>query len=377
MDVSNSDADFDSYWEDEARNPNRNRIRIGRQYQATVPPLLKPGESDGRKLEELETLRWKPDNELTDQQLDQYLSVAKAVSLFARAIDNNYSQNTDSHIDNNTTVTETNNNSDENANCSTDKNKNSNESSSSSPPPVKDHTIQSALKGLSEFVSSHHPGHHDIGCRVPITPEQITNSAESESINSLTSLLSGDWTANETKLFSQALEVCGKNFGAIKKDFLPWKSVKSIIEYYYLGIDRENSQSSIKDEKESEHPLNAKCDSINSSVSAFEALASVSKLMSSHSEAEQNDTQKAQSNKKSSDDTNNSEVKKNAEDIKTSSFSGQEVKPLKAKPILPSAIQESNNNLSTVGSLKFYLDGQLVLKLNAQQEFKVQKCQWV
>jgi hypothetical protein len=110
--------------------------------------FLNEGESDGRKLEELETLRWKPDNELTDQQLDQYLSVAKAVSLFARAIDNNYSQNTDSHIDNNTTVTETNNNSDENANCSTDKNKNSNESSSSSSPPVKDHPIQSALKGL-------------------------------------------------------------------------------------------------------------------------------------------------------------------------------------------------------------------------------------
>lgn len=41
--LDNSDADFDAYWEDEARNPNRNRIRIGRQYQATIPPLIKPG----------------------------------------------------------------------------------------------------------------------------------------------------------------------------------------------------------------------------------------------------------------------------------------------------------------------------------------------
>jgi len=41
----NLDADFDAYWEDEARNPNRNRIRIGRQYQATVTPLLKPGKN--------------------------------------------------------------------------------------------------------------------------------------------------------------------------------------------------------------------------------------------------------------------------------------------------------------------------------------------
>lgn len=33
------DVDFDSYWEEEARNPNRNRIRIGRQYQAQIPPV--------------------------------------------------------------------------------------------------------------------------------------------------------------------------------------------------------------------------------------------------------------------------------------------------------------------------------------------------
>jgi len=106
------------------------------------------GETDGRKLEELETLRWKPDNELTDQQLDQYLSVAKAVSLFARAIDNNYNtQNTDSHIETNTTETTT--NSDENANCSSDKNKNTTDNSSSPSSPVKDHpAIQSALRGL-------------------------------------------------------------------------------------------------------------------------------------------------------------------------------------------------------------------------------------
>lgn len=38
-----TDAEFDAYWEEEARNPHRNRIRIGRQYQATIPPRLKSG----------------------------------------------------------------------------------------------------------------------------------------------------------------------------------------------------------------------------------------------------------------------------------------------------------------------------------------------
>lgn len=40
-----TDVEFDAYWEEEARNPHRNRIRIGRQYQASIQPLLKKGTS--------------------------------------------------------------------------------------------------------------------------------------------------------------------------------------------------------------------------------------------------------------------------------------------------------------------------------------------
>lgn len=113
------------------------------------------GESDGRKLEELETLRWNPDNELTDQQLDQYLSVAKAVGVFTRAIDNTYSQtnsvNSDSHEENDET-NETNSNSNQNTNREKSENKNDknkdNTSSGSSTSTVKDNRIQTALKGL-------------------------------------------------------------------------------------------------------------------------------------------------------------------------------------------------------------------------------------
>ncbi|CAG2103327.1 unnamed protein product [Medioppia subpectinata] len=229
------DADFDAYWEEEARNPNRNRIRIGRQYQATVPPILKQGESDGRNLEELETLRWKSDNELTDQQLDEYLSVAKAVGLFARAIDKNYvennSVNSDSHKEpENSSETNPNNTSNENTeNCDKSDDKTKDDSSASgSTSTLKDHNIQNTLKGLSEFVSSHHPSHHTTGCRVETIPEAVNPS---ESANNLTNQLSAEWNQNEMKLFSRALEVCGKNFGAIKKDFLPWKSVKSMLSH--------------------------------------------------------------------------------------------------------------------------------------------------
>lgn len=80
----------------------------------------------------------------------------------------------------------------------------------------------------------------------------------------------------------------------------------------------------------------------------------------------------------------NSESKNSEESTFCSSndtANGQEVKPLKAKPILPSIIQESSSSNSTstssLGSLKFYMDGQLVLKLNAQQEQDGNKCQWI
>lgn len=38
-----TDEAFDAFWEEEARNPHRNRIRIGRTYQASIPPKLKQG----------------------------------------------------------------------------------------------------------------------------------------------------------------------------------------------------------------------------------------------------------------------------------------------------------------------------------------------
>lgn len=38
------------------------------------------GEKDGRKCEELETLKWKP-GQISEQEIEQYLSMAKWVDL--------------------------------------------------------------------------------------------------------------------------------------------------------------------------------------------------------------------------------------------------------------------------------------------------------
>lgn len=61
---------------------DKGEIRVGSKYQAEVPPttLEAAGETDDRVLEELETLVFKPDTGLTDQEIQQYLIVAKYVS---------------------------------------------------------------------------------------------------------------------------------------------------------------------------------------------------------------------------------------------------------------------------------------------------------
>jgi len=43
-----------------------------------------------------------------------------------------------------------------------------------------------------------------------------------------------EWSSSEANLFEEALEKYGKDFVDIRQDFLPWKSLKSVIEYYYM-----------------------------------------------------------------------------------------------------------------------------------------------
>jgi metastasis-associated protein MTA len=66
---------------------DKGEIRVGSKFQADIMPLLKEGEEDSRKLEELETLVWNPENTLSKKEIDQFLVVARSVGTFARALD--------------------------------------------------------------------------------------------------------------------------------------------------------------------------------------------------------------------------------------------------------------------------------------------------
>ena len=53
-----------------------------------------------------------------------------------------------------------------------------------------------------------------------------------------------DWSASEANLFEEAIEKYGKDFNDIRKDYLPWKTMKNIIDIsiqiYFLLYDLTN-----------------------------------------------------------------------------------------------------------------------------------------
>lgn len=57
-----------------------------------------------------------------------------------------------------------------------------------------------------------------------------------------------DWSASEATLFEEAIEKYGKDFNDIRRDFLPWKSMKNIIEYFFMWktTDRYVQQKRVK-----------------------------------------------------------------------------------------------------------------------------------
>lgn len=73
--------------------PERGDIRVGSRYQAEVPskPLDDPVEEDTRQLSELETLVYNVENQLTSTQIDQYITVAKSIGTYGRALDSSSS----------------------------------------------------------------------------------------------------------------------------------------------------------------------------------------------------------------------------------------------------------------------------------------------
>ncbi|KAI4468461.1 metastasis-associated protein and mesoderm induction early response protein [Holotrichia oblita] len=163
---------------------------------------MKEGDPDGRNLSELETLVWTPEHNLSDRQIDQFLVVSRSVGTFARALD-----------------------------CS-----------SSVKQPSLHMSAAAASRDITLFhaMDTLHRHTYDLSsalCSLVPSSGPVLCRDEME-----------EWSASEANLFEEALDKYGKDFNDIRQDFLPWKTLKNIIEYYYMWktTDRYVQQKRVK-----------------------------------------------------------------------------------------------------------------------------------
>merc|ERR1719397_190813 len=181
---------------------DRGEIKIGSVYQADVPTETIRPEEDTRRHEELEELVWSPEHDLEDKVIDQFLVLARSVGTFARAVDE----------------------------ASTLKQPSLHMSAAAA---SRDITLFHAMELL-------HSCQYDFG-RASL--KLVEGKAPRLSCDQME-----DWTTAEAGLFEEAMEKYGKGFNEIWTDFLPWKTVKNIVEYYYMWktTDRYVQQKRVK-----------------------------------------------------------------------------------------------------------------------------------
>lgn len=181
---------------------DKGEIRVGSRYQTEVTHLLKEGETDGRVIDELESLVWTPTHSLTDRKIDQFLVVSRSVGTFARALDCGSSVKQPSlHM--------------------------------SAAAASRDITLFHAMDTLHK----HNYSIESAMCSLVPSSGPVLCRDEME-----------EWSASEANLFEEALEKYGKDFNDIRQDFLPWKTLKNIVEYYYMWktTDRYVQQKRVK-----------------------------------------------------------------------------------------------------------------------------------
>ncbi|KAM6951392.1 metastasis-associated protein MTA3 isoform 3-T3 [Aplochiton taeniatus] len=181
---------------------DKGEIRVGPRFQADVPEMLQEDATDDRDQSKLEEKLWDPECPLSSKQIDQFLVVARAVGTFARALD-----------------------------CS-----------SSVRQPSLHMSAAAASRDITLFhaMDTLHRHGYDLSSALSVLvpaggPVLCRDEME-------------EWSASEAGMFEEALEKYGKDFNDIRQDFLPWKSLTSIIEYYYMWktTDRYVQQKRLK-----------------------------------------------------------------------------------------------------------------------------------
>ena len=453
-----------------------------------MPSLAKSSGLDRQKYQEAtchrETLKWTPKHELNEQQLKQYLVLARAVSMFSKV------DRADGLKDD-----ETGNNQEPNEPATEKSGETANELNED---PDMLNKFRLIFRGLSQFVNAHHPQAGDSNCRLLRRSRSELNEDAGDDLsansrpnadkspddtgpNQLSILPASEWTETECILFAAALQACGnffilllfrscadsffrpigQNFSTIKREFLPWKNCKNIIDYYHLCLNQQSDASqtsqsgahqtnSIEDERKKCAELRNKLDARSAdgkdaklrqcSSDINNIILDLIRANSGQNHALREDNRKSQSTVNNRDNDSNdgspngsfsslgsslpssvtkalrtsrSNAKTNSpnEDKSGSSAKEQATEKRTSKSLKsnidkktsrtanrtsqnlsqasswpkeeigktePKDQYEFDDQLETecLGSLKFYKDGQLVLKLKAKQPANDNKCQW-
>ncbi|VDM31507.1 unnamed protein product [Hydatigera taeniaeformis] len=190
-------------------------IRVGSDFQATIPDLIDPNQVNANHKEhDRETRMWSPPSSsvLSTSDIDAYLTMCKSLATLARA---NYAPSSLRHPS----------------------------LISSAACASRDTTHQLAMDTLQE-------AGHSIpkALKVLAPPDQapILRLDEMEK-----------WSITEGNLFQQGLQKFDKSFREIQKAMLPWKSLESLVGFYYMWktTDHYLQQKRAKGMDESERRL--------------------------------------------------------------------------------------------------------------------------
>uniref|UniRef100_A0A914Z4U5 Uncharacterized protein n=1 Tax=Panagrolaimus superbus TaxID=310955 RepID=A0A914Z4U5_9BILA len=166
-----------------------------------------------------ETLNFHPHHNLQNYEIDQFLTLSKAVGTFARAFD--------------------------------------------VPSVTRIPTLHVAAAAASRdtthlhALSLLHQSDYNIGkaAQYLVPPVKLYKNDNEFIMQSPAPLLCRDelehWSPAESHIFVEALEKCNKDFHEIRQNYLPWKSAKDIIEYYYMYKTSDRYAQYRKPKKES------------------------------------------------------------------------------------------------------------------------------
>ncbi|CAJ0582891.1 unnamed protein product, partial [Mesorhabditis spiculigera] len=209
-----------------------NGLQIDEGDEEHEEPLPTQSDEQATPMTERERIIYHPHHGLSDQEIDQFLIVARAVGTFSRALDTN----------------------------------------SSARFPTLHMVAAAASRDVTLFhaLSLLHQADYDLGKAVrflcpPANKETYPFDAE-KATGLNTSSLGGpilcrdqleEWSTAESNLFEEALEKYGKDFHDMRSDYLPWKSVRDLVEYYYMWKTTNRYQDT-KKAKNSESELKLK-----------------------------------------------------------------------------------------------------------------------